>query len=386
MITLRDIFKSESTGGILLFLAALLALIISNSPLHDFYSLLLKSKLTVHFGNLILDKPLNLWINDGLMAIFFLLVGLEIKRECLSGVLKDRQAIILPAVGALGGLVLPAVIYAYINWYDAVALRGWAIPVATDIAFSLGILSLLGTRIPTSVKIFLTALAIIDDIVAIIIIAVFYTSNLSLLSLAIAGLSIFFLIMLNRFKVKNLGAYFIIGLILWLSVLQSGVHATLAGIVLAFAIPLDKDDPENSPLEKVEQTILPWVTYFVLPMFAFANSGLSFSGMSVKSLHHPITLAISGGLFLGKQIGIFFSCFICIKLGLAKLPEDMDLGMLYGVALLCGVGFTMSLFIGSLAFTGEHQRLLPLARLGILFGSTFSGMLGYYVLSLRRRK
>lgn len=381
-VWLKDFIKSESFGGILLFSAALLAVILSNSPLSHWYDKLLQIKLAVGLGEHLFAKPIYLWINDGLMAVFFLLVGLEIKREIFKGALRDPQAVILPAIGALGGLILPAVIYSYINWGDSIALRGWGIPVATDIAFSLGILTLLGTRVPTSVKIFLTTLAILDDIGAILIIAIFYTRQLAYVSLVFAALAILVLIILNNLRVKNLGVYFLVGFILWVSVLQSGVHATLAGIVLAFAIPLDGDGKvRHSPLVRTEQALIPWVYYFVLPLFAFANSGFSFSGMSVGYLFHGVPFGILMGLFLGKQLGIFSSCWVAVHAGIGKLPKRMTWSMLYGVAILCGVGFTMSLFIGSLAFPAKASDYIRYVRLGVLSGSLASGLIGYWFLS-----
>jgi NhaA family Na+:H+ antiporter len=381
MRVIRNIVSSPSFGGILLFTAAVLAIVLSNSALSGWYDALLHTRVAVAIGEMELAKPLLLWINDGLMAMFFLLVGLEIKREALRGVLRNRDQIVLPTVGALGGLLLPALIFSWINWDDPVARHGWAIPAATDIAFSLGILALLGKRVPISLKIFLTALAIIDDIGAIIIIALFYTSNLSVTSLIIAFIAIIALVMMNRIGVKRVTAYVLVGVFLWLAVLKSGVHATLAGIVLAFAIPLEENKHTGiSPLIMTEHALSPWVNYLVLPVFAFANTGFSLAGLKLSSLTEPVTLGIVLGLFVGKQIGIFSSCWLLIKFKLAALPDQINWHQLYAVSILCGVGFTMSLFIGMLAFEGQAGDYTRMVRLGVLTGSTISGVLGYLVL------
>lgn len=382
MSKLREIVYSEPFGGILLFSFALAAIILVNSPWHNLYNSLLKTSLSIQFGKMVLAKPLLLWVNDGLMSIFFLFVGLEIKREILKGTLKDPKQFILPAACALGGFVVPALIYFFINHSDRVAAYGWAIPAATDIAFSLGILSLLGDRIPPAVKIFLTALAIIDDIAAIIVIAVYYTSSLSYLAIAFALPAIAILYLLNRAKVASLLPYLVAGSVLWLSVLNSGIHATLSGIILAMAIPMEagQGSSKYSPLVTLENALLPWVTFAVLPMFAFANSGFSFAGLSVSDLLKPIPLGIMLGLFLGKQFGIFGTCFLLVKSRLAKLPESVTWRHMYGVSVLCGVGFTMSLFIGTLAYRDLPKEYTTLVRLGVLMGSSLSGLLGYAAL------
>jgi len=383
----QAIVKSEPFGGILLFSAAIAAIIMSNSPLSYLYTSLLDSHFIVQIANLKLDKPMYLWINDGLMAIFFLLVGLEIKREFLKGSLNSIDSVLLPAVGAFGGLIVPALIYAYFNQGSPIAMRGWGIPVATDIAFTLGILALLGEAIPVAVKVFLTAIAVLDDIYAIGIIAMFYTEDLSEASLIAAIILTLALFTINRLGIKRIAPYLLLGLGLWISVLKSGVHATLAGVVLAFAIPIDDKSPnKEGPLVRMERALIPWVTFLVLPIFAFANAGFSVKGLSIKSLLEPIPLGIAVGLFLGKQLGIFSSCFILIKLGIAKLNEDIGWFDLYAVSILCGVGFTMSLFIGALAFENQGVEYAQLLRVGVLTGSVLSGLAGYLLLRYHHRE
>lgn len=387
MDLLKDFFKLESASGIILVLVAVLAIIIANTPLNAYYNLFLDTPVEVRIGPLFIGKPLLLWINDGLMAVFFFLVGLELKRELVEGELSDPKNILLPAIAALGGMAIPAVIYAAINWGDAEAIQGWAIPAATDIAFALGILSLLGNRVHISLKVFLVSVAIIDDIGAIIIIALFYTSNLSLTSLAVALVFIPALIILNRKNVTNITPYFFIGLIIWVAVLKSGVHATLAGVVLAFFIPMSsRKDPSRSPLKELEHDLHTVVAFGVLPLFAFANAGINLDGVGLDYLIHPVPLGIALGLFLGKQLGVFVFSWIAVKAGLVQLPKGMNWSLLYGVALLCGVGFTMSLFIGSLAFgeTGVNQVFDE--RLGIIIGSVISGICGYLVLRYKTKE
>lgn len=382
MNLLKDFFKLEAASGIILVFAAILAIVIANSPLNYLYDLLLDLPVEIRIGPLLIAKPLLLWINDGLMAVFFFLVGLELKREIVEGELSNPNNIILPGIAAIGGMAVPAAIYAFINWGDPVAIQGWAIPAATDIAFALGILLLLGKRISTSLKIFLVTIAIIDDIGAIIIIALFYTSNLSVTSILIAASVIPVLFIMNRKGVSNITPYLFVGLIMWTAVLKSGVHATLAGVVLAFFIPIkSKDDPERSPLKELEHDLHTVVAFGVLPIFAFANAGLSLAGVGMDYVLHPVPLGIALGLFFGKQIGVFGFCWVAVKTGLATLPTGINWIKLYGVSLLCGVGFTMSLFIGSLAF-GEATVELPFdERLGIIIGSLLSGILGYLVLN-----
>ena len=378
---IRDFLRLESASGLLLIIATVLAMVIVNSPAQPIYQLFLDIPVAIRVGALEIAKPLLLWINDGLMAVFFFLIGLEIKRELLEGELSEPSRIVLPAIGAVGGMAIPALIYVLINRGDALALSGWAIPAATDIAFALGILALLGPRIPSSLKLFLLTLAIIDDLGAIVIIAVFYSADLSWISLAIAAASIFLLFILNRRGVMELPPYLLIGIILWVAVLKSGVHATLAGVILAFFIPLRaKEGKGEPPLHKLEHDLHPTVAYIILPLFAFANTGISLKGLSLNALLNPIPLGIAAGLFFGKQIGVFGFSWLAIKLRLAKLPEQANWLGLYGVAAMCGIGFTMSLFISSLAFEHLGEALAVNDRLGILVGSLLAGVSGYLVL------
>jgi NhaA family Na+:H+ antiporter len=371
--------RLESAAGILLFCTALLAIAVANTPLFPLYQQLFDTPVEVRIGALEIAKPLLLWVNDGLMAVFFFLIGLELKRELSDGELSDKRNIVLPAAGAIGGMLLPAAIYLLFNGTDPVASQGWAIPAGTDIAFALGVLKLLGSRVPLSVKVFLTSLAIFDDIGAIVIIAVFYTAKISLGALAIAGLCLPVLLFLNRRGVASISPYVVIGTIMWVATLKSGVHATLAGVVLAMFIPMrDKEDPDFSPLKSLEHDLHSVVAYFVLPVFAFANAGISFAGISAAQLVHSVTVGISLGLFVGKQLGIFLFCSLAIKLSLAKLPDGMTWSALYGSSALSGIGFTMSLFIGSLAFAGADLAVDE--RMGILAGSLASGILGYTLL------
>lgn len=378
--SLNDFLRLESAGGILLVVAAIAAMLFDNSPLAGFYDRFLHLPVEIRIGPLHIDKPLLLWINDGLMAVFFFLVGLELKRELLEGELSQPSKIVLPAIGAVGGMAVPAIIYIVFNWGDDMAMRGWAIPAATDIAFALGILTLLGKRVPTSLKIFLVSLAIFDDVGAIVIIALFYTSDLSTTAMMIASAAIVVLFLMNRRGVSEFAPYAFVGLILWIAVLKSGVHATLAGVVLAIFIPMKhRDIPDRSPLRELEHDLHTGVAFVILPLFAFANAGINLSGVNMEFIFHPVPVGIGIGLFLGKQLGVFGLCWLAIKLGLARLPTDSGWIGLYGISLLCGVGFTMSLFIGSLAFenlgdTGFDERI------GIVLGSLLSGSLGYLVL------
>lgn len=375
-----DFFKLESAGGILLIFAALLGMLCANTFLAEYYELLLSTPVEIRVGALNIAKPLLLWINDGLMAIFFFLVGLELKRELVEGELSDKRNIILPGVGAIGGMLFPALIYLYFN-HDSMARDGWAIPAATDIAFALGALSLLGSRVPISIKIFLTSLAIFDDVGAIIIIAIFYTSKISLTALIVVACCIPILALLNRRNVISSSPYILIGIIMWIATLKSGVHATLAGVVMAMFIPMrSKKDPSVSPLITLEHDLHSIVAFFVLPVFAFANAGISFSGVGIEQVLHSASIGIALGLFLGKQIGIFGCCWLAVKLNFAKLPEGMNWASLYGTAALCGIGFTMSLFIGSLAFEGSGHNMFFDERLGIVIGSLVSGLFGYLIL------
>ena len=378
---MSDFLKKESAGGIFLMLAAFLALVVANTPLSSYYQLLLSTAVEIRIGEFEIAKPLLLWINDGLMALFFFLVGLELKRELIEGELSDPRDIILPAIGAVGGMFVPAAIYAYINIDDPIALKGWAIPAATDIAFALGILALLGSRVPTTLKIFLTSLAIFDDIGAILIIAFFYTSKISLTALTMVAVCTVALYILNKKGVYSKSPYLLIGVIMWVATLKSGVHATLAGVVLAIFIPLkNPNKSDSSPLKELEHDLHQIVAFFVLPVFAFANAGISLYGVSANQIFHGVPLGIAAGLFVGKQIGIFGLCWVAIKMKLTELPKDMNMLSLYGTSALCGVGFTMSLFIGSLAFEETGVDLLFDERLGIIVGSLASGLLGYLVL------
>ena len=377
---INEFLRLESAGGILLVGAAIAAMILANSPLAAGYQWILDMPVEIRVGPLQIAKPLLLWVNDGLMAVFFFLVGLELKREAIEGELSKPANIVLPAVGAVGGMLVPALIYAAINHGDAVALAGWAIPAATDIAFALGILTLLGKRIPTALKVFLVSLAIFDDIGAIIIIALFYTDGLSTSALAVAAVALVALTVLNRRHVSSMPPYIFVGLVLWVALLKSGVHATLAGVALAMFIPMrDRERPEHSPLRDLEHELHPVVAFVILPIFAFANSGIGLTGMSADFFLHPVSLGVAGGLFIGKQIGVFLFCWLTIRLGLAQLPRDVGWLGLYGAALLCGVGFTMSLFIGSLAFENVGARVFD-ERIGIVLGSLLSGIAGYVVL------
>ncbi len=383
---LTSFFKLESAGGIVLMLAAILAVVCANTPLQGYYALLLDTPVEIKIGTLEIAKPLLLWINDGLMAIFFFLVGLELKRELIEGELADKRKIILPAVGAVGGMLVPALIYLYCNAGDSAALKGWAIPAATDIAFALGILALLGSRVPISIKIFLTSLAIFDDIGAILIIAVFYTAKISLISLIVVACCIPILILFNKHSVESKSLYVMVGVIMWAAMLKSGVHATLAGILLALFIPIkSKATADYSLLKDLEHDLRAMVAFVVLPVFAFANAGISFAGIGAEQVFHPVPFGIALGLFVGKQVGVFGFCWVAVRLKLARLPQGMSWGGLYGTAALCGVGFTMSLFIGSLAFEETAINFLFDERLGIILGSLASGLVGFFVLHFNLR-
>ena len=373
--------KLEASGGIILMIAAVIALILANTPLKSIYALLIDTPVEIRIGALEIAKPLLLWINDGLMAIFFFLVGLELKRELVEGELSNKRNIILPGVGAIGGMLVPALIYTYFNAGDATAMKGWAIPAATDIAFALGILSLLGSKVPTSIKIFLTSLAIFDDIGAIIIIALFYTEKITLAALIVVACCIPVLVLMNRKNIEAKSAYVMIGIVMWVAMLKSGVHATLAGVILAMFIPMKSNKQDGySPLKSFEYDLHISVAYIILPIFAFANAGIGVVGLGIDELFHDVPLGIALGLFFGKQLGIFGLCWLAIRSGITELPKDMSWLSLYGSAALCGVGFTMSLFIGSLAFEETGINLLFDERLGIILGSLASGIIGYLVL------
>lgn len=374
-------FRLESASGILLMVATMLALLIANSPWSYVYGGLLDTPVAILIGKLSIHKPLLLWINDGLMAVFFFTVGLEIKREILHGELSSPAKVVLPIIGAVGGMAAPALIYAYINWGDPVAIRGWAVPSATDIAFALGVLSLLGSRVPPALKVFLLTLAIADDLGAIIIIALFYTTDLSTTSLVIATVSILVLLMMNMRGVQGVSPYILVGLVLWTAVLKSGVHATLAGVILGLIIPATgKDENGRNSLERLEHELHGPVSFVILPLFAFANTGISLAGLTFDALLQPVPLGIALGLFLGNQFGVFSLCFIAVKLGIARLPSGVGWKEMYGVSILCGIGFTMSLFISSLAFT-EGQHFAFNDRLGIMLGSLMSAVCGYALLN-----
>ena len=379
-------FQLEAASGLLLIAAAVLALIINNSPLSYLYSGLLDVPVAVQIGALNIAKPLLLWINDGLMALFFLLIGLEVKREVVDGHLSKPSQVILPATAAVGGMVVPALIYWFINRDNPAAVAGWAIPTATDIAFALGVLALLGKRVPVSLKLFLMTLAIIDDLGAIIVIALFYSGTLSSVSLLLAAACLVVLIAMNRLGVVKLGPYMVIGLILWVCVLKSGVHATLAGVALALCIPLRTRNAETSPLLALEHALHPWVAYAILPLFAFANAGVSLAGMTVESFTHPVPMGIAVGLLLGKTVGVFGLTWLAVKLRLAALPAGAGWGQILGVAILCGIGFTMSLFVGSLAFAPGSSEYAGMDRMGILTGSFFAAVIGYAVTAMASRK
>lgn len=385
--TIRDFLRTESSSGILLMLAAALAMLVANSPWSVYYDMLLQVEGSVAIGNLAISKPTLLWVNDFWMSIFFLVVGLEVKREFVAGELASFRQAALPAIGALGGMLVPVAVYLFFNFDDPVNVKGWAIPAATDIAFALGLLSLFGDRVPLSLKVFLASLAIFDDLAAIIIIALFYTDGLSVFSLAVAAGCITALWILNRRGVDRLGAYFIIGAILWVATLKSGVHATLAGVVLAMFIPYRRRDG-SALSEQLEHDLHPWVAFLILPVFAFANAGVRLAGLTLEDLLHPVALGIGLGLFVGKQVGVFLLCWLSVKFKLAELPAGTNWGQVYGVALLCGVGFTMSLFIGSLAFEQGGPDYMVTDRLGILGGSLLSALLALVVLrfSLPRKR
>lgn len=382
---LKKFFAMETAPGILLCLAAILAILMENSAFSGFYAAFKDVPVAIEVGNLKIHKHLLHFINDGLMAIFFLVVGLEIKREILDGHLSKREQITLPAIAAIGGIIFPALFYVVLNLSTPEELKGWAIPAATDIAFALGILLLLGNRIPASLKVCLVAIAIIDDLAAIIIIALFYTSNLHIISLGLAAIGLIAAFICNKRGVTNLGVYSVIGIFIWVCVLKSGVHATLAGVALGLIIPMRiKNKHGKSPLIVMEHGLHPWVSFGVIPIFAFANAGVSLSGLTPESFLHPVTLGIMLGLFLGKQIGVMGFTFIFTKLKVCSLPEHVNWKQFYGMACLTGIGFTMSLFIGTLAF--DDLQHATAVRLGVLSGSTLSGVLGVIVLLLSTSK
>lgn len=374
-----EMFVSKTTPGILLCLSAILAMIVANSPFHDDYIHLLNQHFIVQIGGFIIDKPLLLWINDGLMAIFFLLIGLEVKRELVEGHLSTKDMAVLPAIAAIGGVIVPALIYSFINWGDPIAIKGWAIPAATDIAFALGVMMVLGRRIPTALKVCLVTIAVIDDLIAVLVIAIFYTSEISMQYLGYAGIGLLFIILLNIKNVTNLTPYILLGLVVWACVLKSGLHPTLAGVALGLLIPIkNKNQYEEKPLLVMEHALHPWVNLAILPLFAFANAGISFAGVTFQTFLQPITMGIILGLFLGKQIGIMVITKAASLLGLCQLPKSVTWTQFYGMSLITGIGFTMSLFIGNLAFVGEEYAVE--VRLGVITGSLLSAISGIMVL------
>lgn len=380
--SLQQIFKHEAAPGVLLVIAATLAMIMANSPLEFLYNSFLNLPVVLQFGAFEISKPLLLWINDGLMAVFFFLVGLEIKRELLDGHLKDPSQVVLPGIAAVAGIVFPALFYIWFNGVDTIAANGWAIPAATDIAFALGLFILFGRSLPITLKLFLLSVAIFDDIGAILIIALFYSQDLSTISLAVAVAGLLALFALNRAKINSQGIYVAVGIVVWAAVLKSGVHATLAGFALAWFIPLKLKNRHGKPmLSYMEHALHPWVAFFVLPVFAFANAGVNVLNVTFETLTNPITMGIVAGLFVGKQLGIMGACWLAVKSGIAQLPKGANWLQMYGVCLLCGVGFTMSLFIGSLAFEGLDSSYQLSVKLGVLLGSLLSAIGGAVVLS-----
>ncbi len=382
---IKQFLRLESASGIILITAALLALLLANSPLASGYFAFLDTDVQIRIASLDLNKPLLLWINDGFMAIFFLLVGLEVKREMLDGSLSSREQALFPAIAALGGMLAPALVYLAFNHADPVTRSGWAIPAATDIAFALGVMALLGKRVPASLKVFLLALAIMDDLGVILIIALFYTSQLTLSALLVAAAAVGVLYWMNRRGVDRISLYVLVGIVLWVAVLKSGVHATLAGVIVGFMIP-NTGKRHASPLQHMEHKLHPWSAYLILPLFAFANAGVSLSGVSVQTLFDPLPIGILLGLFVGKPLGIFSISYLAVKSGIAKLPRGVTLREIFAVSVLCGIGFTMSMFIASLAFEFGGMDYGTLSRLGILCGSTLAASCGYVALRLTLRQ
>ena len=385
---LKDFIKKESSAGILLIIVTVLALFLQNSFLSEFYTKFLYTHVEIRFGDLQIAKPLLLWVNDGLMAIFFFLIGLEVKREVMEGHLSSVKQVVLPGIAAVGGMVVPALVFILFNKGDAFAMNGWAIPTATDIAFALGILSLLGNRVPVSLKIFLMALAIIDDLGAIVIIALFYTVELSTVSITIAAVSLAVLFIMNRMNVAVKSAYIVVGIILWVSVLKSGVHATLAGVALAFMIPMHSKDKKGNRIsiaKEMEHDLHYWVAFAVLPLFAFVNAGVDLGGISLEDMTGSAPLGIMLGLFIGKQVGVFGFSWLAVKTGIASLPKESNWVLLYGVSVLTGIGFTMSLFVNSLAYN-DTQLYHYADKLAILLGSFFSAIVGYLILRIKTGK
>ncbi|MEG1214090.1 MAG: Na+/H+ antiporter NhaA [Leclercia sp.] len=383
MKLLHRFFQNEAAGGIILILAAAIAMLLANlGATRDLYHAFLETPVELRVGVLEINKNMLLWINDALMAVFFLLVGLEVKRELVQGSLASRQRAAFPVIAAIGGMVVPALIYLAFNYQDPVARDGWAIPAATDIAFALGVLALLGNRVPMALKIFLMALAIIDDLGAIVIIALFYTSELSVLSLGVAAAAIAVLALLNICNVRRIGIYVLVGVILWTAVLKSGVHATLAGVIIGFFVPL-KPQEGKSPAKQLEHVLHPWVAFMILPLFAFANAGVSLEGVTLEGLTSMLPLGIIAGLFIGKPLGITLFCWLALKFKLASLPHGTTWRQIMAVGVLCGIGFTMSIFISTLAFGPHAPELIVWAKLGILTGSLMAAFVGYTLLKMK---
>lgn len=377
---IQTFFQSEAAGGVLLLLFASMAILLANTSFNQRYFGFLDTPISVQFGAFSIAKPLLMWVNDGFMAVFFVLVGMEVKREMLEGSLSSYQQAIFPAIAAIGGMAVPALIYFMVAQGTPEIYSGWAIPMATDIAFAIGIVALLGKRVPLPLKVFLLALAIIDDLGAIIVIAIFYSHELSTPALIIAVVTISILVAMNRFKVSALCAYMVVGLILWASVLKSGVHATLAGVIIGFCIPM-RGRNSSSPLHQFEHILAPWCSYLILPLFAFSNAGVPLENVGLSSLNSPLTLGIALGLIVGKPLGVFLFSYLSVKLRLAQLPQGVNFAQIFAIAILCGIGFTMSMFLAGLAF-GEtaYNSFDTLSRLGILLGSGVSAVVGYLLL------
>ncbi|MBU6234522.1 MAG: Na+/H+ antiporter NhaA [Alphaproteobacteria bacterium] len=386
MKALYNFFHSEAAGGIVMMIAAALAMLIANSPLEGWYHAYLAQTLTVGFtspegaATVAFQKPLLLWINDFFMAIFFLYAGMEIKREMFRGALSSAKRAMLPIISAACGMAVPAAIYLFINQAHPEFHHGWAIPSATDIAFAVGVIALASSRVPSAIKILLLAIAVVDDLGAMLVIALFYNSDIYYPALAVAGVSAAILFAFNRLKITAYGPYFIIGFILWAALFQAGVHPTIAGVILGFSIPMIDGEKGVCPLENLEHMIQPWVTFCILPIFAFANAGVSFAGLGFDALLHPVTLGIGAGLFIGKQIGIFGSVWLCVKAGICHMPTRASWLQVYGMAVLCGIGFTMALFVGGLAFEGHGMDAN--VRLGVMAGSVLSALAGYGILCI----
>ncbi|MDP0268335.1 Na+/H+ antiporter NhaA [Glaesserella parasuis] len=380
---IRKFLQLESASGILLLTFAMFAMLFANTPLKDLYFDFLSMPVSIQIGLFSIYKPLLMWVNDGFMAVFFVLIGLEVKREMMVGAISSYQRAIFPAIGALGGMIVPALVFTLINNDSPEFQQGWAIPMATDIAFALGVLGLLGKRVPFALKIFLLALAIIDDLGAIVVIAIFFSHELSTTALISAVIAITALIIMNRMRVTAICAYMVVGLILWTSVLKSGVHATLAGVIIGFCVPLKGKNGEE-PLAHFEHLLAPWCSFVILPLFAFSNAGVSLAGMSLSTLFSPLTMGVALGLLVGKTLGVFSFSFLAVKLGIAQLSEGINFKQIFAVSILCGIGFTMSMFLAGLAFGGNEAdgQFISLARLGILIGSGISAVLGYYLLKL----